>query len=121
MTKRPHRPVSAGAPLSEGSASGASDRCERRIVATSEQDKRLRAELAEGLGFSRESGPRDVARYREHIAERKTREEAGERDGWGLGGYKWRQWAHLKGIERRRTDIETQGTRLSVADLYEDL
>jgi hypothetical protein len=29
--------------------------------------------------------PEDVVRYREHIAERKAREEAGERDGWGPG------------------------------------
>ena len=44
-------------------------------------------------------------------------EEAGERDGWGPGGYKWRQWEHLK-EERRRTEIETRG-RASVADLCE--
>ena len=41
-----HQSVRAGAPLNEGSASGASDRRGRRIVASSEQDKRLRAELA---------------------------------------------------------------------------
>jgi hypothetical protein len=35
--------------------------------------------------------PEDVARYREQIAERKARAEAGERDGWGPGGYKWRR------------------------------
>ena len=51
------------------------------------------------------------------LAERKSREEADERDGRGPGGYKWRQWDHLK-EERRRTEIETQG-RASVADLYE--
>ena len=33
------------------------------------------------------------------------------------GGYRWRQWDHLK-EERRRAEIETQG-RASVADLYE--
>ena len=86
-------------------------------MASSEQDKRLRAELAEGLGFFPRPSPEDVARYREQIAERKAREEAGERDGWAPGGYKWRQWDHLK-EERRRTEIETQG-RASVADLYE--
>jgi hypothetical protein len=87
-------------------------------VASSGQDRRLRAELAEGLGFYPASlAAEDVARYREQIAERKTREEAGERDGWGPGGYKWRQWDHLT-EERRRTKIETQG-RTSVADLYE--
>ena len=62
-----------------------------------EESKRLRAELAEGLGFYPASvAAEDVARYREQIAERKTREEAGERDGWGPGGYKWRRWDHLK-------------------------
>ena len=71
-----------------------------------------------GLGFFPASlAPEDVAHYREQIAERKAREEAGERDGWEPGGYKWRQWDHLK-EERRRTEIETQG-RASVADLYE--
>jgi hypothetical protein len=87
-------------------------------VASSEQDKRLRAEMAEGLGFyPARLAPEDVARYREQIAERKAREEAGDRDGWGPGGYKWRQWDQPK-EERRRTEIETQG-RASVADLYE--
>jgi hypothetical protein len=66
-------------------------------VASSEQDRRLRPELAEGLGFYPASlAPEDVARYREQIAERKAREEAGERDGWGPGGYKWRKWDHLR-------------------------
>ena len=51
------------------------------------------------------------------LPERKARGEAGERHGWGPGGYKWRQWGHLK-EDRRRTEIETQG-RASVADLYE--
>ena len=87
-------------------------------MASSEQDKRLRAELAEGLGFYPASlAPEDVARYRNQIAQRKAREEAGERDRWGPGGYRWRQWDHLK-EERRRIEIETQG-RASVADLYE--
>ena len=87
-------------------------------MASSEQDKRLRVELAQGLGYFPASlGAQDVARYREQIAERKAREEGSERDGWGPGGYKWRQWDHLK-EERRRTAIETQG-RTSVADLYE--
>ena len=87
-------------------------------MASTEQDKRLRAELAGGLGFYPASlAPEDVARYREQIAQRKARQDAGERDGWGPGGYKWRQWDHL-GEDRRRTEIETQG-RASVADLYE--
>ena len=62
-----------------------------------EESKRLRAELAEGLGFYPASlAPEDVARYCEQIAERKAREEAGERDGSGPGGYNWRQWDHLR-------------------------
>ena len=87
-------------------------------MVSSEQDKRLRAELAEELGFYPASlAPEDVAKYRNQIAERRAREESGERDGWGQGGYRWRQWDHLK-EERRRTEIERQG-RASVADLYE--
>ncbi len=87
-------------------------------MASSDQNKQLRAELAQGLGYFPASlAAEDVARYREHIAERKAREDAGVRDGWGLGGYKWRQWDHLQ-EERRRTEIETHG-RASVADLYE--
>ena len=62
-------------------------------MASSEQDKRLRAELAEGLGFYPASlAPEDVARYREQIVERKAREEAGEREGWEPGAYKWHKW-----------------------------
>jgi hypothetical protein len=87
-------------------------------VASSDPDKRLRAELAQGLGYFPASlAAEDVARYREQIAERKARQDAGERNGWGPGGYKWRQWDHLK-EGRRRTEIERQG-RASVADLYE--
>ena len=57
-------------------------------MASSGQDKRLRAELAQGLGYFPASlAPEDIARYREQIVERKAREEAGERDGWG------RSWA----------------------------
>jgi hypothetical protein len=91
---------------------------EAEQVSRGEQDKRLRAELAQGLGYFPASlASEDVARYREQIAERKAREEAGERDGSGPGGYMWRKWDHLK-EERRRTEVETQG-RASVADLYE--
>jgi hypothetical protein len=65
---------------------------------TREEAKRLRAELAEGLGFHPASlAAADVARYREQITDRKAGEEAGERDRWGPGGYKWRQWDHLSG------------------------
>ena len=82
----------------------------RRPVPRSHAD----SPIAQIRANDRDRGP---ARYREQIAERKAREEAGERDGWGPGGYKWRQWDHLK-EDRRRTEIETQG-RTSVADLYE--
>ena len=87
-------------------------------MASSEQDKQLRADLAQGLGYFPASlAPEDVARYREQIAERKAREEAGERDGWGPDGYKWRQWDQLR-EEKRRSEMEAQG-RASVADLDE--
>ena len=69
-----------------------------------EESRRLRAELAEGLGYFPASlAPEDVARYRKQIAERKARDDAGERDGWGSGGYKWRKWDHLKknGVAQR--------------------
>ncbi|MGB8506459.1 hypothetical protein [Mycobacterium sp.] len=89
-------------------------------MASSEQDKQLRAELAQGLGYFPASlAPDDVARYREQIAERKAREEAGERDGWEPGGHKWHRWDHLKEA-KRRADVEARG-RADVADLYEDL
>jgi len=41
--------------------------------------------IAQIRANDRDRGP---ARYREQIAERKAREESGERDGWGPGGYK---------------------------------
>jgi hypothetical protein len=80
--------------------------------------KRLRAELAQGLGYYPASlAPEDVARYREQIAERKAREEAGERDGWEPGGYKWHKWDHLR-EEKRHAEAEARG-RADVSDLYE--
>ena len=83
-----------------------------------EESKRLRAELAGGLGFYPASlAPEDVARYREQIVERKAREDAGERDGCGPGGYKWRQWDHLR-ENKRRAEVEAR-RRAEVADLYE--
>jgi hypothetical protein len=85
-----------------------------------EENKRLRAELAAGLGYYPASlAAEDVARYREHIAERKAREDAGERDGWGPGGYSWRQWDHFR-ENKRRAEVEAQ-RRAEVADLYEDM
>jgi hypothetical protein len=83
-----------------------------------EESKRLRAELAEGLGFYPASlSPELVVRYREQIAERKARADAGERDGWGRGGYKWRQWDHLR-ENKRRAEVAAR-RRAEVADLYE--
>jgi hypothetical protein len=74
-----------------------------------EEAKRLRAELAQGLGYFPASlAAEDVARYREQIAKRTARQDPGERDDWAPGGYRWRQWDHLR-EERRRTEIETQG------------
>ena len=70
--------------------------------------------IAQIRANDRDRGP---ARYREQIAERKAREEPGECDGWGPGGYKWRRWDHLK-EERGRADVEARG-RADVADLYE--
>jgi hypothetical protein len=87
-------------------------------VARSEQDRQLRAELAQGLGFYPASlAPEDVARYRAQIADRKARAEAGERDGWEPGGYRWHRWDHLKEA-RRQADVEARG-RAQVGDLYE--
>jgi hypothetical protein len=57
----------------------------------------------------------DVARYREQIAERKAREDAGKPE----CGYHEHRWDHFR-EEKRRADVEAQG-RASVADLYEDL
>jgi hypothetical protein len=74
-----------------------------------EASKRLRAELARGLGYYPASlAPEDIARYRELIAERKARKEAGERDGWGPGGCTWRKWDHLKEA-KRRAEVEARG------------
>ena len=63
----------------------------------------------------RASAPRTALGITKQIAERKAREEAGERDGWGPDGYKWRQWDHLR-EEKRRSEMEAQG-RASVAVL----
>jgi hypothetical protein len=71
-------------------------------VASSEHDRELRAELAQGLGYFPASlAAEDVARYRDQIAERKAREEAGERDGWEPGGYRWHKWDHLREAKRQ--------------------
>ena len=70
-------------------------------MATSEHDKRVRAELAQGLGYFPASlAPEDVARYRIQIAKRKAREEAGIRE----GGHEHR-WDHLR-EEKRRAEVE---------------
>ena len=52
------------------------------------------------------------------IAQRKAREDAGERDGWDLGDYKWRQRDHLREARRGAAPtLEAEG-RAEVADLY---
>ena len=82
-----------------------------------EESKRLRAELAEGLVYFPASlAPEDVARYREQIAERQAREEAGERDGWGPGGTSGA--SGITSARRSAGRVEAQG-RASVADLYD--
>ena len=58
-----------------------------------------------------------LARYREQIAKGKALKEAGERDGWEPGGYKWHKWDHLR-EEKQRAEVEARG-RADVADLYE--
>ena len=89
-----------------------------RAAAEALKDRRLRAELAEALGYYPASlAPDDVARYREQIAKRKALKEAGERDGWEPGGYKWHKWDHLR-EEKQRAEVEARG-RADVADLYE--
>jgi hypothetical protein len=80
-----------------------------------EGSKRLRAELAQGLGYYPASlAPEDVARYREQIADRRAREEAGIRE----GGYEHR-WDHPR-EQKCRPEVEARG-RAEVADLHEDL
>jgi len=46
-----------------------------------------------------------------------TCEEAGERDGWEPGGYRWHKWDLLKEA-KRQAEVEARG-RAQVADLYE--
>ena len=78
-----------------------------------EASKRLRAELAQGLGYYPASlALEDVVRYWEQIADRKAREEAGIRE----GGHEHR-WDHLR-EQKRRAEVEARG-RAEVADLYE--
>ena len=85
-----------------------------------EESKRLRAELAEGLGFYPASlAPEDVARYREQTLSAGPERKPVSARWLGPGGYKWRKWDHLKEA-KRRADVEARG-RADVADLYEDL
>jgi len=58
--------------------------------------------------------PLEIARLR---AAAKALKEAGERDGWEPGGYKWHKWDHLR-EEKQRAEAEARG-RADVADLYE--
>ena len=80
-----------------------------------EESKRLRAELAEGLGFYPASvAAEDVARYREQIAERKAREEAGERAMAGSGRIQVAQVGSPEGGEtprRRRSPWPSRRSR----------
>jgi len=85
-------------------------------MASSEEDKQVRAQTAQSLGyFSASLAPEDVAGYREQIADRKARKDAGERE----CGYHEHRWDHFR-EEKRRADVEAQG-RADVADLHEDL
>jgi hypothetical protein len=87
-------------------------------VASSEQHRQLRAELAQRLGYFPASlAAADVARYRDQIADWKAREQAGERDGWEPGGSQWRRWDHLREA-KRQAEVEARG-RAQVADLYD--
>ena len=83
-----------------------------------EESKRLRAELAEGLGFYPASvAAEDVARY--PGADRGAQSPRGSRRArWvGSGRLQVAPWDHLK-EERRRADVEARGEPM-VADLYE--
>ena len=75
-------------------------------MATSEHDKRLRAELAAELGwYPADLDDESVARHRANAARKRTDHDPAK------------QWAHL--IERaRKREVEARG-RAEVADLYE--
>jgi hypothetical protein len=78
-------------------------------VASSEQDKRLRAELAQELGFYPASrDPADIERHRRLNA---ALDKAPTMDRIH------RKFAHLR-EEERRASVEARG-RVQVADLYE--
>jgi hypothetical protein len=80
-------------------------------MASSAEDKRLRAELTKELGFSPATlDPEDIEEHRRHNAAA-DRAPSAERVG--------KMYAHL--IERRRrAEVEARG-RVEIADLYEDL
>ena len=81
-------------------------------MASSEQDKRLRAELAEGLGYFPASlAAEDVARYRKQIAERKARAKAGERKWVGSGRIQVAQVGSPQGRTASHRD-RSSGTRI---------
>jgi hypothetical protein len=76
------------------------------MMASSQRDKRLRPELAAGLG----SHPTDlddesIARHRADAARKKTDRDPAKK------------WAHLTELARQR-EVEARG-RAEVADLYE--
>ena len=78
----------------------------RRVMATGEHDKRLRAELAAELGwYPADLDDDSIARHRADAARKKTDRDPAKR------------WAHLTERARQR-DVEARG-RAEVADLYE--
>jgi hypothetical protein len=78
-------------------------------VASTEQDKRLRAELAQELGFYPASlDPADIDRHRRLNAALDSAPTMDRID---------RKFAHLRG-EKRQHEAEARG-RAQVADLYE--
>jgi hypothetical protein len=75
-------------------------------VPSSDHDKRLRAELAAGLGwYPADLDDKSVARHRADAARTKTDLDPAKK------------WAHLTEFARQR-DVEAKG-RAEVADLYE--
>jgi hypothetical protein len=78
----------------------------RRVMSSSERDKRLRAELAAELGwYPADLDDESIARHRADAARKKTDRDPAKK------------WAHLTELARQR-DVEA-ARRAAVADLYE--